>query len=152
MLVPKKNRIAVYSYLFKEGVIVAPKDLTIDHKEIKVSNLQVVKLMISLKSRGYVKENFAWAHHYFYLTDEGIDYLRDYLHLPAEIIPATLKKATPAVRPPGARAFEDESAMKEGGGSGEFRPSFRRDGAPPQQRQEGYRREGGAPRSSAPRQ
>jgi len=29
-----------------------------------------------------------------FLTDEGIEYLRDYLNLPSEIVPATLKKST----------------------------------------------------------
>ena len=46
----------------------------------------------SLKSRGYVKEQFAWRTYYWYLTNEGIQYLRDYLHLPAEIVPSTLKR------------------------------------------------------------
>jgi hypothetical protein len=39
----------------------------------------------SLKSRGYVTEQFAWRHFYWYLTNEGISYLRNYLHLPAEV-------------------------------------------------------------------
>jgi len=39
----------------------------------------------SLKSRGYVSEQFAWRHFYWYLTNEGISYLRNYLHLPAEV-------------------------------------------------------------------
>ena len=30
-----------------------------------------------------------------YLTNEGIQYLRDYLHLPSEIVPSTLKRALP---------------------------------------------------------
>ena len=46
----------------------------------------------SLKSRGYVKEQFAWRHYYWYLTNEGIQYLRDFLHLPPEIVPATLRR------------------------------------------------------------
>lgn len=46
----------------------------------------------SLKSRGYVKEQFAWRHYYWYLTNEGISYLRDFLHLPPEIVPSTLKR------------------------------------------------------------
>ena len=29
-----------------------------------------------------------------FLTDEGIEYLREYLNLPSEIVPATLKKST----------------------------------------------------------
>lgn len=48
---------------------------------------------MSLKSRGYVREVFNWQWHYYFLTDAGIEYLRGYLHLPAEIIPQTLKKA-----------------------------------------------------------
>jgi small subunit ribosomal protein S10e len=129
MIVSKKDRIAVYSFLFKEGIIVTKKITTIEHPELKISNLIVVKLMLSLKTRGYVRENFCWAHHYFYLTDEGITYLREYLHLPEEIIPATLKKATPAARPVGARQPQDETGKDsnyqrdrpprtEGGGGG----------------------------------
>jgi len=40
----------------------------------------------SLKSKGYVSEQFAWRHYYWYLKNEGIQYLRDYLNLPAEVI------------------------------------------------------------------
>lgn len=125
--------------MFKEGVIVAPQKITIDHPVIHVPNLQVVKLMISLKSRDYVRENFCWAHHYFYLTDAGIEYLREYLHLPAEIIPATLKKQLPAPRPASEmRGEEAGEGAKEGGATGEFKPSFRG------RRDDGYRREGEA--------
>lgn len=42
-------------------------------------------ILQSLKSRGYVEENFAWRHYYWRLTNEGIQYLREYLHLPAEV-------------------------------------------------------------------
>lgn len=38
----------------------------------------------SLKSRGFVNEQFAWRHFYWYLNNEGIAYLREFLHLPAE--------------------------------------------------------------------
>ncbi|XP_046395182.1 40S ribosomal protein S10-like [Ischnura elegans] len=96
MLMPKKNRIAIYEYLFKEGVMVAKKDFHAPkHSELElIPNLHVIKAMQSLKSRGYVKEQFAWRHYYWYLTNEGISYLREYLHLPAEIVPSTLKRAT----------------------------------------------------------
>ncbi len=33
------------------------------------------------------------ASHARFLSDKGIDYLREYLNLPAEIVPATLKKS-----------------------------------------------------------
>uniref|UniRef100_A0A2K6DYN0 Plectin/eS10 N-terminal domain-containing protein n=1 Tax=Macaca nemestrina TaxID=9545 RepID=A0A2K6DYN0_MACNE len=95
MLMPKKNRIAIYELLFKEGVMVAKKDVHMPkHPELadkNVPNLHVMKAMQSLKSRGY----FAWRHFYWYLTNEGIQYLRDYLHLPPEIVPATLRRSRP---------------------------------------------------------
>lgn len=116
MLVPKANRLAVYSYLFKEGLIVAKKTPVGDHPEINVPNLQVVKLCLSLKTRGLVKENFCWAHHYFYLTDAGIEYLREYLHLPADIIPNTLKKLNQgASRPEEDNNRTENRAPREGG-------------------------------------
>jgi small subunit ribosomal protein S10e len=53
--------------------------------------LFVIKTMQSLRSRGFVKELVSWSHYYWYLTNEGICYLRDFLHLPPEVVPATLK-------------------------------------------------------------
>ena len=85
----------IYEYLFKEGVLVAKKDpFAAKHPEIEVKNLHVMKALTSLKSKGYVREQFAWRHYYWYLTNEGIQYLREFLHLPAEIVPATLKRQT----------------------------------------------------------
>ena len=99
---PKKNLVAIYEHLFKEGVMVAKKDTHAPkHPELEqVPNLHVIKALTSLKSRGYVKEQFAWRHFYWYLTNEGIAYLRNYLHLPPEIVPATLKRQSrPDARP-----------------------------------------------------
>ena len=46
MLIPKKNRVAIYEHLFKEGVIVAKKDFVAPkHPEIEVPNLQVIKAL-----------------------------------------------------------------------------------------------------------
>ena len=47
MLIPKKNRKAVYEHLFKEGVMVAKKDFNAPHHaELKtIPNLQVIKAM-----------------------------------------------------------------------------------------------------------
>merc|ERR1712110_974230 len=70
----------------KEGCMVAKKDTHAPkHPELDVPNLHVIKALTSLKSRGYVKEQFAWSHFYWYLTNEGIQYLRDYLHLPPKL-------------------------------------------------------------------
>lgn len=94
MLMPKAHRIAIYEYLFKEGVLVAKKDFNAPkHPELEnVPNLHVIKALQSLKSKGLVKEQFAWRHYYWYLTNEGIQYLRTVLNLPPEIVPATLKR------------------------------------------------------------
>lgn len=55
------------------------------------------------------------------LTPEGIDYLREYLHLPAEIVPATHKKVVRAQRPGGPPARADgayRAPRREGGDDG----------------------------------
>jgi len=123
MLMPKKDRVAIYEYVFKEGVCVAKKDFHLPkHHQIEVKNLHVIKAMQSLVSRGFAKEQFAWRHYYWTLTSEGIAYLREFLHLPAEIVPATLKRSQrpqepgrPEGRGPGAgRGF----GGGEGGGYG----------------------------------
>jgi small subunit ribosomal protein S10e len=129
MLVPKKNRTAVYTFLFQEGVMVAKHDFALPkHQDVDVPNLQVINLLKSLTSRGLVRTKFSWNHHYYYLTDEGIDYLRSYLHLPADIIPNTLKKST---RPAAAPRFGgDREGRPERAERGEksgilcFRPLF----------------------------
>merc|ERR1719162_1463373 len=118
-MIPKANRLATLRYLFNEGVVVAHKEKhkMTDHPEIKleggtsVPNLQVICLMKSLNSRGFVKTSFSWQWFYYYLTNEGIEYLREYLHLPAEVVPDTLKKAAPARARAGERPGE-----REGGG------------------------------------
>merc|ERR1712096_334215 len=133
MIIPKKNRVAIYESLFKDGVMVAIKDFNLKkHNELeKVRNLEVIKAMQSLKSRGHVRENFAWRHYYWYLTNEGIQYLRDCLHLPPEIVPATLRKATK----PSESRFRDQR-----GPGGQGGPPRDRDGGD----RDAYRREGGS--------
>lgn len=124
MFIPKANRIAVYSDLFKEGVVVVKKDSGAPtHPNIEgCSNLEVMCLMKSLESRAFVRVTFNWQYNYCYLTDEGIEYLRAYLGLPAEIVPATHKKA--AGRPEGRDREEDKMA----GGDRDGRPAFRGSG------------------------
>ncbi|XP_067256211.1 plectin isoform X10 [Chanodichthys erythropterus] len=95
MVMPLDNLKAIYEHLFRDGVMVAKKDKRPQtmHPEIPgVENLHVMRAMGSLKSRGYVKETFAWKHFYWYLTNAGIVYLRDYLHLPPEIVPTPLQR------------------------------------------------------------
>lgn len=56
------------------------------------------------------------------MTNEGIDYLRQYLHLPTEIVPSTLKRTarSDAARPRAAPRGGD------GQKSGEDRQAYRR--------------------------
>merc|ERR1712134_153327 len=141
MLVPKQHRHDVYKYLFKEGVMVAKKDFnkkSHDDPELDVPNLHLIKLMQSLKSRGYVSERFSWNWYYYYLTNEGIDYLQKFLNLPADVVPATLKKsARPASRPSSEGGRGGKGGYRGGDGGyrrggygdkagpgGDFRPSY----------------------------
>ncbi|XP_043363128.1 plectin isoform X1 [Dermochelys coriacea] len=95
MLMPLERLQAIYELLFREGVMVAKKDKRPQsfHPQLPgITNLQVMRAMGSLRSRGLVRETFAWRHCYWYLTNEGICHLRQYLHLPPEIVPASLQR------------------------------------------------------------
>merc|ERR1712093_707841 len=84
-------------------------------------------MMQSLKSRGYVREQFSWQWFYWYLTNEGIEYLREYLNIPSEVVPSTLKKQSrPQSRlPPGMGGRRDRDGKKMDGAPNEFKPQFR---------------------------
>ncbi|CAI0546483.1 unnamed protein product [Linum tenue] len=137
MIISEKNRREISKYLFQEGVCFAKKDFNLaKHPEIDVPNLQVIKLMQSFKSKEYVRETFAWMHYYWYLTNEGIEFLRTYLNLPSEIVPATLKKSAKPLgdRPRfgdrdgyrgGPRGGGDFAGGEKGGAPADFQPSFR---------------------------
>jgi small subunit ribosomal protein S10e len=58
-----------------------------------ISNLHVIKAMQSFESKEYVTARYAWRQHYWFLTDTGIEYLREYLNIPASVAPATLIRA-----------------------------------------------------------
>ena len=104
--------------------------------EIPIPNLEVMALLKSFNSKGFVRETFNWQYYYYYLTDEGITHLRDYLALPIEIVPATLKAAASTAKPSGK---DDE---KKGGPGGSFNPEFQGSGFGRGSR-DGYRKEGG---------
>merc|ERR1712146_614097 len=92
VLIPKKTKKAILEHLFKEGVMV----------------------MKTMCSKAYVTEKFNWMWHYYFLTNEGFEYLREYLNLPATVFPSTLTKQRPS-RPVLAGA---DQAGGEGGGKG----------------------------------
>lgn len=50
-----------------EGVLFAEKDFNLpEHPEVEgVSNLEVIKLMQSMKSKDLVSERYAWRHYYW---------------------------------------------------------------------------------------
>ncbi|XP_074048712.1 small ribosomal subunit protein eS10-like [Macrotis lagotis] len=83
--------------------MVAKKDVHMPkHPELaekNVPNLHVIEVIQSLKSPVYVKEQFARRHFYWYLTNEGIQYLWDYLQLSPEIVPSTLHRRPETGRP-----------------------------------------------------
>merc|ERR1712060_656041 len=91
----------------KEGVLVAKKDF---HAP-KHPGMDVPK-------------QFAWRHYYWYLTNDGIQYLRDYLHLPPEIVPTTLKRQVRAETR--GRPSADARNTDKFGGEDSDRSAYRR--------------------------
>jgi len=117
VLVSRKDRKLILEYLFKEGVLTVEKDgMKPQHEHIPVSNLRVMMVMKSLASRDYVKVKFNWQWFYYFLTDAGIEYLREVLHLPAQVFPATLTKQQRSTRNPGQPGGDDEPRKGKGKG------------------------------------
>lgn len=140
MLIPKAHKIAVYSKLFNDGVMVAADDKNLkEHPEVKdVSNLAVLKLMESLTSRQLVRHQYAWKHHYWFLSADGITHLREFLNLPDYCVPLTHKKqaARPSSRPMGGDDRGGRFGDRPSGPGGDRRPGgFGRGGGD----REGYR-------------
>ncbi|KAI9661383.1 MAG: hypothetical protein M1831_003116 [Alyxoria varia] len=148
LLIPKADRKKIHEYLFREGVLVAKKDMTVEHADIGTKNLYVVNACKSLNSRGYVRTQFSWQYFYYTLTAEGLDFLREWLHLPAEVVPSTHIKQQRSHAPPRNMMGGDEQPRRPPG-QGRGRGG---------DREGGYRRrdmgdvnkEGGAPGSFAP--
>eukprot|EP00764_Aduncisulcus_paluster_P013376 gnl/Carplike_NY0171/67_a89_9343.p2 GENE.gnl/Carplike_NY0171/67_a89_9343~~gnl/Carplike_NY0171/67_a89_9343.p2 ORF type:complete len:127 (-),score=39.70 gnl/Carplike_NY0171/67_a89_9343:47-427(-) len=93
VIVPTKNKKDVYKYLFRQGCLVVKKESAHKHPEIAgVPNLHVRMLMKSLCSRELVREQFNWQYFYYFLTDEGVEYLRAFLHLDPDVCPDTHKQ------------------------------------------------------------
>ena len=116
--------------------MVAKKDYNAPkHEELDVPNLEVIKAMQSLTSKGLVKTQFSWQWYYYVATPEGVEYLREWLHLPQEIVPQTYKKQVRPPRPaqPGRegayrapRGDRDDYRRREKAENapGDFRPSY----------------------------
>ncbi len=92
--------------------------------------------MKSFNSKGYLTHQYNWGYFYYYLTNDGIEYLRQYLALPADIVPATLKSAAKAPRAEAPRGGDRGGDRKgKSAPGGEFAPEFNKDSG----NKEGYR-------------
>ena len=110
VLVPLKDKVKIYTYFLQEGVFACKKDNTSKNETLDIPNLHCFLVMRSLISRKFATEIFSWQWHYYFLTPEGIKYLREYLGLPATVIPNTYKVST---------ENNDEEQKEEGEEGGE---------------------------------
>ncbi|KAI3386221.1 hypothetical protein SNEBB_000628 [Seison nebaliae] len=116
MLIDKSVRKQIYQELFLNGVLIAEKKYEGNHtaKGLKeIPNLVVIKALTSMKSKGYVKEQFAWRHFYWTLTNDGINYIRELLHLPDDVVPKPYQKEKRKL----------PSMNERGGGGGNYQDS-----------------------------
>ena len=112
VLVPAKDKVKIYTYFLQEGVFACKKDNTSKNETLDIPNLHCFLVMRSLISRKFATEIFSWQWHYYFLTPEGIKYLREYLGLPSTVIPNTYKVNT---------ENNEEEQPKEDGEEGEER-------------------------------
>ncbi|KAH9582057.1 Plectin/S10 [Trypanosoma melophagium] len=132
--VPKSVRDDVYRFFFTEGVISCKKDPlgtwtgTLGGKAFRVPALQVMQLMRSMKSRGLLKEQFAWRHFYWFLNDEGVEFLRKYLFLAPDAVPNTHKAEFKTLEREGGRGRGRGEGRGRGRGEGRGRGRGRGEG------------------------
>jgi len=104
-------------------MVVKKDPMQANHEEIEgATNLEIMNLVKSLASKEYIRVTFNWQYYYCYLTESGIEYLRTYLALPAEVLPATHRKRE-TVRPEGRDRESDrpERPAFRGSGDREYR-------------------------------
>jgi len=87
---------------------------------MNIPSLHCFLVMRSLRSRKFVTEIFLWQWHYYFLTAEGIKYLREYLGLPSNVIPNT-HKADRNVQKQEEGEAEGEGETRGRGGRGRGR-------------------------------
>ncbi|KIJ94839.1 hypothetical protein K443DRAFT_134591 [Laccaria amethystina LaAM-08-1] len=113
MIISKQNRGIISR---TSSRVLAKKDFNaLKHEELNVPNLEDIKALQSLTSRGYVKTQFLWQWYYYVLTPEV-------LHLPTEIVPNTHRKATRPPRPATIRPGGAEGAYRAPRGDREWCP------------------------------
>ena len=88
---------------------------------MKMPSLHCFLVMRSLKSRKFVTEIFSWQWHYYFLTPEGIKYLREYLGLPSNVIPNTHKADRNVQKNEEGEAEGDDGEKRGRGGRGRGR-------------------------------
>ena len=120
VLVSRENRRTAFEYILREGVIVVKKDAYLpQHQQVtSVSNLHMMMIVKSLKSRGYLNEVYTWGWSYYFLTNAGVKFLIQELGLPADskIVPNThtMKRQTiTTVDTPAKGEDEEKPTPKE---------------------------------------
>ena len=109
------DKVKLYTYFLKEGVFACKKDNTSNNPTLNIPNLHCFLVMRSLVSRKMATEIFSWQWHYYFLTKQGVEYLREYLGLPANIVPNTYK------------LDEQEEQKEEGGEENEEKKGERKE-------------------------
>jgi small subunit ribosomal protein S10e len=106
-------------------VLTYPKRFSEQHLTRRYGK-QVIKAMQSLTSKEYVKTQFSWQYYYYTLTPAGLDYLREWLHLPAEIVPQTHIKQQRTHAPPRGLGGDERRGGGRGGPRGDREGGYRR--------------------------
>ncbi len=118
VLVSSSDRRKIYEYLLQEGVFCFQKDNMGKHEFLDIPNLHCFLVLRSLLSRKFVTEVFVWQFHHYFLKNEGVKFLREFLGLPQTVIPNTHKVDRSTKK-------EDEEGVQEGQEETEGRPAGR---------------------------
>lgn len=101
--IPRAVYKAIYAYLFRNGSLAlkeygrvgevqAITYINSDGEKCAAKYLHVNCVLKSLESREYVRDTYAWRHHYYFLTEKGENFIRSELDLTDDIKPTPFTK------------------------------------------------------------
>lgn len=89
MRLSTNEMIKIKSYFFKEGVCLVEDRTEDPHPDLGINSKEVMKMFKSLVSKGIARKTFVWRHAYYFITQAGIEMLKDEFCLEEEEFPLT---------------------------------------------------------------
>lgn len=98
MRITSDQIVQIKEYLFENGIILTNDTPQAIHNELNIADKKIMSYLKTLISKGYVQKTFVWQHGYYFLTDEGVEWLRDDLCMEENDMPLTYEMVASEVQ------------------------------------------------------